>query len=183
MVFHAFSVASSVVRRPTGEHRTRVNQITPDRGRPIYRRIASPQDFRQFILSTRDRYPAWFVHMLEDKGELQAFPVGGLMADNRLPYMPEAVLEAENEISLLLGGENWGHNSITLRMISDVYAAAYMRFLLHNPAHLPEKFLRAYVQFWEPIRNMGILWHAVFFVEPAGPGRTTRIPASLGFVV
>jgi len=123
-------------------------------------KVGRGHDLIQVILDEKDRYPQWFIEMIENEGLVNWHPPAFGS------YMPKTIQEQEESIQTRLHNTNRSENSIGQRVISDLYMKAYQRFLLKKPKVVVLKFLQSYRCFWEPIRNYGIKYLALLYVEP-----------------
>ena len=116
--------------------------------------------FRASILSDYERMPSFFSSMIQQEGLVHWH------TNNIDRHLPSDVKRREESIQEVVGGTNRPENSIGQRLASDLYGQAYLRFLTRNPSVVASKFLASYTIFWQPIRNYGIQFLDLFFVEP-----------------
>jgi hypothetical protein len=116
--------------------------------------------FRASILSDWERMPPFFSKMIQEEGLVHWH------TNNIERHLPADVKRREEGIQEILAGTNRPENSIGQRLVSDLYLRAYLRFLARNPSDVASKFLASYRIFWQPIRNYGIQFLDLFFVQP-----------------
>jgi hypothetical protein len=136
-------------------------------------RAGQGEAFRASILSDRERLPAFFSNMIQQEGLVHWH------TNNLERHLPAEVRRREADIQQRLAGTNRPENSIGQRLVSDLYLQAYLRFLVREPSAVASKFLASYTIFWQPIRNYGIQFLGLFFVQPVvlDPFRIDRIIA------
>jgi hypothetical protein len=116
--------------------------------------------FRASILSDRERTPLFFSDMIEQAGLVHWH------TNDIERYLPSDVRQRDQAIQEILAGTNRPENSIGQRLVSDLYMQAYLRYLRKEPSAILSKFMASYTLFWQPIRNYGIQFLDLFFVEP-----------------
>ena len=123
-------------------------------------RAGQGEAFRASILSDREGTPLFFSNMIQQAG------LAHWHTNNIEQYLPPDVKQREQRIQEILAGTNRPENSIGQRLVSDLYMRAYLRYLEKNPSAILSKFMASYTLFWQPIRNYGIQFLGLFFVEP-----------------
>ena len=103
----------------------------------------------EFWHSIRDdgRYPVWIRAMIGKHGYVHWHP------PTYQAYLPDAVKAAQDAIQVRLAGTNRQENSIGLRLLSDEYLKAGIRFRIRHPRWAAEQWLKSYDLFWRPIRD------------------------------
>ena len=116
---------------------------------------------REGIEAERDRYPDWFLETIARHG-LDPFPPRWSFYER----FPETIVAQDTRIQAALDGTNRPMNSAGQRLLSSLYLRACLRFAASHPALLAGKLARSYSLFWQPIRNYGIQYVDLLFVEP-----------------
>jgi hypothetical protein len=93
------------------------------------------------------RYPAWVRALLGDHGYVHWHP------PTYQAYLPDTVRAAQDAIQARLAGTNRQENSIGLRLLSDAYMTAGIRFRIGHPRWAAQQWLASYDLFWRPIRD------------------------------
>ena len=123
-------------------------------------RAGQGEAFRASILSDYERTPPFFSDMIQREGLVDWH------TNDIEQYLPSDVRQREQSIQEILAGTNRPENSIGQRLLSDLYLQAYLRYLEKHPSAILSKFMDSYTVFWQPIRNYGIQFLGLFFVEP-----------------
>ncbi len=118
------------------------------------------EDMIELIMNEKKLYPPWFIALTEDNGMDILFP------PRYKPYIPENIKKKDNKIQAVLKGTNPLGNTIAIRVLSDQYMSAYIRFLLKNPKMIVIRFLKSYLVFWEPIRNYAAIQMNLLYIKP-----------------
>jgi hypothetical protein len=122
------------------------------------------EPFRAFLAASGDRYPEFFLPLVERKGlvDWRWEPQPG--------DLPAEILERDARLQERLHGTNRKENGIAQATLFDVYARAWRDFLLARPEIAAAKLYRSTKLFFFPIR-----YHAAPFlrcdwkIDPAWP--------------
>jgi hypothetical protein len=122
------------------------------------------EPFRAFLAASGDRYPGFFLALIERKGlvDWRWEPQPG--------DLPAEILERDARLQERLHGTNRKENGIAQATLFDVYARAWRDFLLARPEIAAAKLYRSTKLFFFPIR-----YHAAPFlrcdwkIDPAWP--------------
>ena len=122
------------------------------------------EPFRAFLAASGDRYPAFFLPLIERKGLVD------WRWEPRPGDLPEAILERDARLQDRLHGTNRKENGVAQATLFGVYARAWRDFLLARPEIAAAKLYRSTKLFFFPIR-----YHAAPFlrcdwkIDPAWP--------------
>jgi hypothetical protein len=116
--------------------------------------------FLDSMFRDEQQYPAWFIRMLRQEGFVRwHLPVFEA-------YVPQDVQQHEAQVQRILYNTNRSENSIGQRLVADLYLHAWVRFAMHHPGLMLQKFTASYIVFWQPIRNFSAMYFGPIFVTP-----------------
>lgn len=112
------------------------------------------------ILLEAPSYESWFVHYVNLHG---ARPWSADWKGST--FCPESAKERDRDVTARLRGQNRPENSECLRLVSEAFGDASIRFLLRHPGVLLKKIKLGYATYWFPIRYHGDQYLSLFSTD------------------
>lgn len=106
------------------------------------------------------RYPAWFLSFVAGHGA-EPWSLGWRDAT----FCPADAREHDRRVARHLHGENRPENTQCLRLVSQAFGDASVRFLLRHPEALARKLKLGYATYWFPLRYHGGQYLSLFSTD------------------